>query len=127
MIIETQETFTTSNEPIQVRYEKRSIQSRMGRFGGGWNYLTGMTVSDNTIILRFETFSIDIRRNSRIYELKMDRQFEVDGQLIKLKLNLKLNSFRKQAEGKGFSFTKSAKGGDILFTGFFGSIEIVNL
>jgi hypothetical protein len=46
MIIES--TWTRQLGPVNVRYERRSRESRMGRFGGGWQWEVGVRAGNLT-------------------------------------------------------------------------------
>ena len=46
----------------KVRYSRKSKNSRMGRFGGGWNWNIGVQVGGGTIIVNLLVASLRIDR-----------------------------------------------------------------
>jgi hypothetical protein len=45
---------------LSIKYERRSRDEFMGRFGGGWNWIVGVEVGGRTVILNCLVFMIRI-------------------------------------------------------------------
>lgn len=49
---------------LSIKYERRTKDECMGRFGGGWNYILGIRLGGGTIILNclFFTIRFDLKK-----------------------------------------------------------------
>jgi hypothetical protein len=46
---------------LDVRIDQRSRKSRMGRFGGGWNWKVGVMVGGRTVIISLLVLDVRIQ------------------------------------------------------------------
>lgn len=100
------ETFTA--ERYKLNIEQRSITSRMGRFGGGWNYRLGLTASGKTMLINSEVFSMRLTLTPKIASIH--RTFEIPGYSIRIDMNIPANVvFNALLQMKKVTMTSSAK------------------
>ncbi len=49
----------------RVRYQRKTADEPLGRFGGGWQWEVGFQVAGSTVILNFLIFSLRIERKKK--------------------------------------------------------------